>query len=226
VRLFITGTDTEVGKSMVTACLAASARATVGPGGVVAAKPVASGVEPGRAGDDAELIAAAAGHAPRVFATYQAPVSPHRAARLEGRPVDDAALLAWLGDLQAPNVLVEGVGGWRVPVTETLHVVDLARAVAAPVLVVAADRLGVLNHTLLTVEAVRRDGLAVAGVVLNRGAGANAEDASLPHNLDDLRELLDVPVAALDPLPDGPAAYPGGDLARALGMLWSGASGE
>jgi dethiobiotin synthetase len=202
MRLFVTGTDTDVGKSVVTACLAQAARHH---GSVRAAKPVASGVTPGTAGDDATLIAAAAGHLPIVFATFAAPLSPHRAARLEGRTLP-ASLLEDVAALTADTVLVEGVGGWRVPLGGGWWNEDVARAAGARVVVVAADRLGVLNHTLLTVDAVRRAGLHLAGVVLNRGAGAG--DASRVHNLDDLRELTNLPVAVL------PSLDPGDEAAR------------
>jgi dethiobiotin synthetase len=212
MRLFVTGTDTDVGKSLVTACLAQAARDT---GTVVAAKPVASGVEPGTVGDDAVLIATAAGHTPVCFVSFAAPLSPHRAARLEGRAppsslLDDVALLS------ADTVLVEGVGGWRVPLGGGWWNDDLARATGGQVVVVAADRLGVLNHTLLTVEAVRRSGLQVAGVVLNRGIAG--EDASRAHNLDDLRELTGLPVVVLTRLD------PGDEAARAEAgrTLWRG----
>lgn len=186
-RWFITGTDTDVGKSVVTAALAAARR-----GRVVAAKPVASGVERGF-GEDAERIGRAAGHPPRVFARWRAPLSPHRAASLEGGSLDPAALDAWIRALDAETVLVEGVGGWRVPIglSPPYEVRDLARAAGGRVLLVAADRLGVLNHARLTVDAVRADGFDLAAVVLNRCAG---EDDSTRWNLEDLRMLLSVPV--------------------------------
>lgn len=196
MRLFVTGTDTGVGKTFVTAALARAARDA---GSVAACKPVASGVPPGAAGEDAELLGAAAGHPPAGFARLRAPLSPHRAARLEGRTLG-RDLLERIGELRADTVLVEGVGGWKVPLAldPPLWVEDLARATGGPVLVVAPDRLGALHQALVTVEAVRRAGFDVAAVVLNRGA-APADDAR-PHNLDDLRELLDLPVVPFPPL--------------------------
>lgn len=211
MRLFVTGTDTGVGKTAVTACLARAARAW---GTVSAVKPVASGRAADGTCEDAVALGEAAGHAPTVFAAFDAPLSPHRAAALEGREVGDEVLAAIAG-VQADTVLVEGVGGWRVPLrtgARPLGVVDLARATGGRVLVVAADRLGTLNHTLLTVDAVRRDGFIVAGVVLNRGAAP--ADASRATNLDDLVELLDVPVAVLEPLAAGVP------LDRAGAALW------
>jgi dethiobiotin synthetase len=213
-RLFVTGTDTEVGKSVVTACLAASAR---GRGTVRAVKPVASGVPARERGEDATLLGFAAGHAPIVWGTWQTPVSPHRAAMLEGLPVPHD-LLDRIRGVRADTVLVEGVGGWRVPLClePALWVSDLARATAGPVLVVAANRLGVLNHTLLTVEAVRAEGLQVAAVVLNEGAPAASDDRSRAWNHADLQALLDVPVHRIPRVDPGDA----GSLRRAGDALW------
>src|SRR5690606_25682349 len=129
-RIYITGTDTDVGKSVVTACLAQALAAS--GAAVRAVKPVASGVEPGTAGEDASLLAAAAGHEPVVFASFEAPLSPHRAARLEGRRVEPEALIGWLLGLRGEPLLVEGVGGWRVPLTERLELVDLVRRAPGP----------------------------------------------------------------------------------------------
>ncbi len=216
MKWFVTGTDTEVGKTVVTSCLAQSAR---GRGTVIAAKPVASGVAAGTAGEDAERIAAAAGHAPWVRATYDLPVSPHRAGLIRGDrlPPD---LLAQVSALQADTVLVEGVGGWYVPlsVAPPVWVVDLARATGGRVWVVAANRLGVLNHTLLTLEAIRRDGMEVAAVVLNDGLAATPDDVSRRWNRNDLETLGQVPVLALPAidLDDTDA------LQRAGDTLWQG----
>jgi len=197
--LLITGTDTNVGKTVVTAALAAAlARAGTR---VRALKPVASGVPRGDPGEDAARIAEAAGHAPASFLRLVAPLSPHRAAALEGAELDTAALLAWVRANEGDVTLVEGAGGWEVPFTPTWRVSHLAAALGWPVLVVAADRLGVLNHTLLTVEAVRRAGLSVAGVVLT-GPAPSVDDLSSASNLFDLRALLpDTAVRRLPWLP-------------------------
>jgi dethiobiotin synthetase len=223
MRVTITGTDTEIGKSLTTACLAAAARSRGRE--VLALKPLASGIEPGTPGEDATRIARAAGHAPLVHATYALPISPHRAQLREGRSLDPDRLWAWLDGHRAELVLVEGAGGWRVPLGvgpdgSWFEVVDLARRVGGPVVVVAADRLGVLNHTRLTVEAIRRDGLTVAGVVLNRLPGGG-DDASRASNLEDLRALLDVPIAtlpALDPDDHEALARAGAPVLDALGL--------
>ena len=157
------------------------------------------------------------GHPPQVHQVFPFPAAPDRAAKAAGRTLDPEAVRAWIASHRAEVTLVEGVGGWRVPLAPGWSVDDLAAELGHPVLVVAANRLGVLNHTLLTVEAVRGRGLAVAGVVLNdRFAGAGP----LPDwNAEDLRERLpaEVPLARFPAirLPDGLAAA-GATLLEAL----------
>jgi dethiobiotin synthetase len=195
-RFFVTGTDTGVGKTVVTACLAQAARRF---GTVIAAKPVASGG--GLPGEDALLIAQAAGHAPLQFAGYEAPLSPHRAAAIEGRSLDVPALERWIDGLSADTVLIEGVGGWRVPITSSgYEVADLARAARAPVLIVSRDRLGTLNHSRLTAEAIVRDGLPIAAIFLVRGGSSSDHDPSTDWNLQDLRALLHIPIIVVPDL--------------------------
>ena len=183
-KLFVTGTDTEVGKTVVTASIAAAT-------GAVALKPIASGVAPGTVSEDAALLAVACGGVAACARTWVDPVSPHRAAERNGDPVSLQLILDWIVARSDPRMLVEGVGGWRVPISWEFGVPELAAALGFPLLVVSANRLGVLNHTLLTVDAVQACGLEVAGVVLNNLGG---QDASQASNLEDLRRLLDVPV--------------------------------
>lgn len=191
-QLFVTGTDTEVGKTVVTAAIAAAT-------GSVALKPIASGVALGSVSEDAALLALASGGLAECARTWVEPVSPHRAAERSGDPVSLEMLMDWIRARSAPEMLVEGVGGWRVPISWDFGVPELAKALDFPVLVVAANRLGVLNHTLLTVDAVRTSGLEVAGVVLNNLGG---HDVSQATNLEDLRRLLDAPVWDFPILPD------------------------
>lgn len=188
--LFVTGTDTGVGKTVVTSALAAAlAEAGVA---VRALKPVASGIDDGGWGEDATALGTAAGHAPAVHTRLRAPLSPHRAAALEGVVPDPAALVAWVRAEAGAVTLVEGAGGWAVPITPTWRMSDFARALGFPVVIVAANRLGVLNHALLTVEAVRGAGLGVAGLVLVESGGHDGgpRDLAADHNADDLRALL------------------------------------
>ncbi len=192
-RLFITGTDTGVGKSVVTAALAA-ALADAGVA-VRALKPIASGVEPGTAGEDAGLLALAEHHPAETACAFEAPLSPHLAARDVGQVLDREAIRAWVLARCAAVTLLEGVGGWTVPLGPGWRVSDLAADFGAPVLVVARNRLGVINHTLLTVEAIRASGLTVAGLVLTP---PEAAEPSVHRNAHALRELLpDLSVRAM-----------------------------
>ncbi len=207
---FVTGTCTEVGKTMVTALLAAAARAE--GHAVPAAKPLASGGPP--PGEDARLLAAAAGHPPRIHTCLPDPASPDRAARNLGHTLDRGAITAWCRALPGPR-LIEGVGGWEVPLAPGWRVSDLAQDLGHPVIVVAANRLGVLSQTLLTVAAVAARGLPVAGVAL---VDPPAPTPLADWNLADLRRELAVPVLRVPWLADGqPTAARGAPL---LSGLW------
>jgi len=207
--LFITGTDTEVGKTVVTAALAAAM-------GARALKPVATGGP-----EDSELLASATGGKVEHFRLFRTPVSPHRAAEIEGEAMDPQALLAWIRRraVEGPTV-VEGVGGFEVPLNWDFRISDLAAGLGWPVVIVAPNRLGVLNHSLLTVQAVESRRLTVKAVLLNDLGG---QDESMATNLLDLRRLLDVPVQPFPHLSDfrletlrsaGMAALVGGEFTR------------
>ena len=201
-RWFITGTDTEIGKTMVTACMAAAAATR---GTVVAAKPVASGATPDEPLRDAAVLARAAGHAPREWALAPEPLSPHRAFPADA--IDERSLKAWVDALCADTILIEGVGGWRVPLragASPLEVCDLAAMCEAGIVMVAPNRIGVINHTRLTWEAIRSDGLHVRAVILNEHH-ASAADPSCATNKEDLESWLDVPVISFPRLPAQPS---------------------
>lgn len=183
---FITGTDTEVGKTQVTAGLARALRRRDCL--VRALKPLATGEPP--PGSDATSIAQAAGHAPLVHTTFPTPAAPARAATLAGTQLDPQAIVAWVRAqaTDSPTLLVEGVGGWTVPITQTYRVSHLAQDLALPVVLVAANRLGVLNHTLLSAEAIHASGLPLAAIVLNDHF---SRDSALANwNQEDLRQAL------------------------------------
>ncbi len=186
MRLLITGTDTEVGKTVVTAALAAAIP------GVSALKPLASGSAP--PGEDALMLARAAGHAPQVRCCAPLAASPDRAMHEAGMHLDWSGLLSWIRGFEDP-VLVEGVGGFAVPLDRHHRVSDLAVALGYPVLIVAANRLGVISHTLLTVEAILSRGLPLAGVVLNTVPGGATPPLS-HWNLSDLRREVPGPVVS------------------------------
>ncbi|HEX2415122.1 MAG TPA: dethiobiotin synthase [Thermoleophilaceae bacterium] len=170
--VFVTGTDTEVGKSVLAAAICA---ALVANGRSVAAfKPVVTGLDerPGPFGHDHDLLARATGgrRPPEEVAPYRfgPPASPHLAAECAGAPIDPARLVSLARDAAASAELlvVEGVGGLLVPLTPGYLVRDFAVDLALPVLVAARPALGTINHTLLTLEAARAGGLTVTGVVM------------------------------------------------------------
>ena len=195
--VFVTGTDTDVGKTVVSALIARGLRAR--GLAVSALKPFATGA-PGP-GADALLLGEAAGHAPRVFQSFPTPAAPERAAREAGSVVDVGGAIRWVLD-QAGTLVVEGVGGFEVPLDATHRVSDFARALALPVVVVARNRLGVLSHTLLTVDAVARAGLTVRAVVLNDAADSGPlldwNAADLEHRVPRLIRLGSVTPATAD----------------------------
>jgi dethiobiotin synthetase len=179
--LFVTATDTGVGKSVLSAALLAAMRAA---GQAVAAyKPVLTGVEEPPEGDwpaDDRLLAVAASMDPALVAPlrFGPAVSPHLAAQLAGTRVEPQALVAMAEHLAAAHdgtIVVEGVGGLLVPLDGDYLVRDLAAALALPVLIAARPGLGTINHTLLTLQAARAAGLDVPAVVLTPWPDAPGE---------------------------------------------------
>jgi len=192
----VTGTDTGVGKTEVTALLAVAARAAGLD--VRAIKAVETGVHAADPNTDAARLGRAAGHPPLCGQTWRTPASPQRATQLEGAPFEEGAVRAFIQQHSSALTLVEGAGGWTVPLSDTLRWDTFVAETGVPVLVVAANRLGVLNHTLLTCEAIRSRGNPLVGVVLNHLQEENPEEADArAGNLGDLRHWLDVPVVAV-----------------------------
>jgi dethiobiotin synthetase len=173
---FVTGTDTGVGKTFVTCAVAQRARAAGLR--VFAFKPIETGVS-GEWGEDQVALADAAGDVRRGTYRFKLAAAPWVASQLEREEIDLDRVEAQFreGARGADLLLVEGAGGWRVPLTPKHDTSDLARRISLPVLVVARAGLGTINHTLLTVEAIRADGLEVAGVVLSLRPDEDAEFA-------------------------------------------------
>lgn len=192
MSFFVTGTDTGVGKTRFTCLLLRALRAE----GIAAAgyKPVCCGER-----DDAHLLAAASGglDPDRVNPVWlRAAVAPLVAGMLENRPVDPAAVVADFRHFAAehPVVVVEGAGGWRVPIAAGYDMADLAADLGLPVILVVGNRLGALNHTLLTVDAIRARGLPIAGLVVNQLS--DELDTAAITNKGMLEELTGLPILA------------------------------
>lgn len=215
---FITGTDTGVGKTFVTElllqALTRAGRSAIG------IKPIASGARHSLAGlrnDDAERLLANSSVAvtyeeinPYIFAP---PIAPHLAAAQVGVAIDLHRLQNHVERLRqrADHVVVEGAGGWRVPLGRDGDMAALAKALGLPVVLVVGVRLGCINHALLTAEAIRRDGCRFAGWIANRiePAFAVAEETEAA-----IAERISAPLTTL---PCGAASAAAGDaLLRAL----------
>jgi dethiobiotin synthetase len=214
--LFVTGTDTGAGKTVLAAAICA---ALSGRGERVAAfKPAVTGLDakPGEWPPDHELLAAAAsaGQSPEEVAPYRfgPPVSPHYAAELAGARIEPARIVEAAGaaGAGADALVCEGVGGLLVPLTTGYMVRDLAVDLGLPVVVAARTGLGTINHTLLSVEAARAAGLRLAGAVMTPWPDEPAAiERSNRHTVERLARL---PVSGLPPTDPGSLAQAGAGL--------------
>jgi dethiobiotin synthetase len=205
---FITGTDTGVGKSCVSVALL---RALQRQGlCVVGMKPVASGCEEtadGLRNEDALLLQQYASLRvdydlinPYAFAPA---IAPHLAAKRAGVTIEFAPILERFRQLQEMSeaVIVEGAGGWLVPLNDQQSIADLATALQLPVIIVVAIRLGCINHALLTAQAVRASGCTLAGWIANHTRAASAESA---ETIDAIAARIGVPLLEqIDHAPQG-----------------------
>lgn len=189
--LFITGTDTDVGKTYVTSLLA---RELVALGYAISArKPIASGCVNGCA--DAQQLAAATGEDEMHVCPYRFPlaVSPERAMRYANKPV---TLTDCVTACKNKNTftLVEGAGGWLSPLAIDGNNADLAARLNLPIMLVVANRLGCINHALLTLASIQQYRLDCCAIVLNNVNNASAD----PDNITDLQRLTQLPVFSLE----------------------------
>lgn len=207
---FITGTDTGVGKTLVTAGLLCLARAK----GQTAygLKPIAAGcieADAGLVNDDALMLQRDSS----VALTYrqvnpvalQAPLAPHIAAAREGKRLSLERLEGFVrGSLmtKAQWRFIEGAGGWRVPLAPGQYLSDLPKRLACPVILVVGMRLGCLNHALLTAEAIRKDGLQIVGWV---ASCLEKDMPALQENIETLRFLMQAPCLGVVPYLDEPS---------------------
>ncbi len=213
IAYFVTGTDTAVGKTTVGRALLAAATAR----GLRTrcCKPVESGIA--RAADgslipgDAEALWLATDRRqPRESAClyhFEEPVAPGVAAERAGQSIDLDVIVQHVRALSEPGpdfLLVEGAGGLLVPLGAGRSIADLALALSFPLLIVARPGLGTINHTLLTIEAARARGLALAGVIFS-AAGADADATSMASNAEEIHKASGVSVlGALPHLPGAP----------------------
>ena len=154
MRVFITGTDTDIGKTLVCSWLCAHT-------GFDYFKPIQTGVSEGRDSDTVARDAGVLTH-PEAY-RYQAPVSPHWAAALEGETIE----LANIHLPRSDKLVIEGAGGVMVPLNDRELMLDLIVQLQVPVIVVASSRLGTINHSLLSLQALRARGVEVLGVIVS-----------------------------------------------------------
>lgn len=198
---FVAGTDTDVGKTLVSAGLLAAANqqglSTVG------VKPVAAGCEKTEAGlrnSDALLLQQTASiklsYEQVNPIAFESPIAPHIAAGQLGRRLDAdriAALCRGVMMQPADFMIIEGAGGWRVPLNNRQTLADVAKLLRTPVILVVGMKLGCISHTLLTVEAIVKDGLRLAGWVANQ---VEPQMSCYDENLETLKSMLSAPLLA------------------------------
>jgi dethiobiotin synthetase len=194
VNVFLTGTDTGVGKTFVASLLVRAGRRA--GFGTVGFKPICCGDR-----DDAEALHAAAEGALELNLInpvwLRTPAAPYVASMIENRAIDLTLIRESFRRIRAlhGSVIVEGVGGWRVPIERDYFASDLAAEFALPIAVVVPNRLGAINHTLLTVETIRAQGLQCAGLILNESAPPDeAQAIAAATNAGILEELTHLPV--------------------------------
>lgn len=190
MSFFITGTDTGVGKTYVTRLILEALRSE----GIEAVgyKPVCSGDR-----GDAELLAGISGglEIDRINPLhFNTAVAPYVAAMLENRTIEPAGLVTGFKELAAAHatVVVEGAGGWEVPLAPGYRISDLAADLGLPVVLVVGNKLGALNHAILTVGAIRARGLSCAGIVLNQLE--DEMDTAMITNKGVIEDLTGVPL--------------------------------
>jgi dethiobiotin synthetase len=203
----IAGTDTEIGKTFsATALLYALKNAGVRAVGM---KPVAAGTGPDGKNDDVESLAAASGvDAPRNLVNpylFHPAIAPHIAASEAGRVIEIEKIVDAFDALSkiSQAVVVEGVGGFRVPLGPAIDTRDLASALGLPVILIVGMRLGCISHALLTAESIAAAGLDLVGWIANR------IDPGMPRfeeNLDALKARIDAPLIGVIPARSTPLA--------------------
>ena len=203
---FITGTDTEVGKTWCSLGLMAKLQQQGKT--VLAMKPVASDCAETTAGlrNEDALLLQAQGSTPLDYAlinpyAFAPAIAPHIAAEQSGQRIDINTVKQNLERLQqqAEIVIVEGVGGWQVPLNENERVADLARALGLPVILVVGLKLGCINHALLSAESIRTTGCQLAGWIAN---SINPKMAAMAQNIQAIEARIGTPMLGIIPKQD------------------------
>lgn len=208
--LFVTGTDTDIGKTRITEALI---HAYVRRGEKVAGlKPISAGCERTPAGlrnaDALTLMAAANVDLPYETVNpyaFEPPIAPHIAAEEVGVEMDPDVIegvVRAVGE-QADRVIVEGVGGWQVPIDDFVNTADLAELLGLPVIMVVGLRVGALNHALLTAEAIYQRGVPIGGWLVNV---VDPEMTRIDENVATLKRQIAFPYLGLVPWQDTPEA--------------------
>ncbi len=208
-RYFITATDTDAGKTYVSSLLLQGVNAL---GKVaVGVKPIAAGADEQGRNSDALLLQRYSGIALPYAAVnpicYQAPVAPHLAGVNEHRPIDETALhkaLEHWQNLGSEHLLIEGAGGWLLPISGQRYLADWVSEHNLPVLLVVGMKLGCLNHAMLSVREIERSGCQLLGWVANC---IDPDMALLEQNIADLRQRITAPCLGVVPFAPEPARY-------------------
>jgi dethiobiotin synthetase len=164
MKIFITGTDTNVGKTLISSWIALHT-------GFPYFKPIQTGTSYGSDSFEVQKLSHTKVY-PESYA-YKEPLSPHLAAKLENGTIDIEKIIL----PEVNNLIIEGAGGVLVPINDTYLMVDLIKKLGAPVILVARTTLGTINHTLLSIEALRSRNIQVAGVIMNGGQNLQNSNA-------------------------------------------------
>lgn len=200
MRIFLTGTDTGIGKTRTARLLVEAWDRAHPTDPLTPLKPLCSGED----SDLRELSAATQNRLPPAalcHTHWKTPAAPSVAATVEARPLDREAMLAWVEEQSRLHrrILLEAVGGWLAPVQGTWCVADWAEELRWPVLLVVGNRLGAINHTLLTVRDIERRQLPLLGIILNEPQSDESPEI-LASNETILREDFGLPVWGRLPL--------------------------
>ena len=203
--IFITGTDTGVGKTLIAGAIAKVFSQKGKKIGVF--KPVATGCKKSLVSEDAQFLSRCANSKLALDVinpvTFEIPASPFICEKAENKKVDPKKISAAYKQIcqKSDFVIVEGIGGIKVPITDRIDVLGLAKAFKLSVVIVARSKLGTINHTLLTIDAIRRAGLSLAGVVIN-GYDEKTKDFAEKTNAKIIKKLGKVKILAVVPFDD------------------------